>query len=180
MTVIPLSKIIDMGNSNNFNWNNAFNLALNMAKSKLDERDQFWVEDIAQNAVIKAFLQMDKFDDSRGNFSSWMLTITKNLCFDFTKRKEKRVIYRGEELEFPLTDDDEIEGKIELEKRILHLEKGMNELNERDRKIVSMKYFNNATSREISNETKIAESNVPMYAKRANLKLHEKMMKFSA
>lgn len=162
-------------------WRKAYDLALSITKSKLDKNDQFWAEDIAQNAVTKAFLQIHKFDLNRGSFSTWLSTITKNLCYDFSKRKEKSLMNRMVEFEFSLTTEaDEIESKIELEKNILLLEKGIDELNERDRKIIIMKYFKNASSREISIETKIAESNIPMYAKRAGLKLNEKMMKFSA
>jgi RNA polymerase sigma factor (sigma-70 family) len=161
-------------------WDNAYKSALQMAKSKLDEQDQFWVEDIAQNAIMKAFLQFEKFDSTKGNFTTWLLTITKNLCFDFMKRKEKVVFKREEMGQYSDLIDDGVEMKIVQENQLLTLEKSLSLLNEKDQKMIVMKYYQNASSRDISKEIQIPEANIPVYMKRAKLKLHEKMIKISA
>lgn len=161
-------------------WDKAYKSALQMAKSKLDEQDQFWVEDIAQNAIMKAFLQFEKFDSAKGNFTTWLLTITKNLCFDFMKRKEKTVFKREEMGQYSDLIDDGVEMKIVQENQFLTLEKSLSQLNEKDQKMIVMKYYQNASSRDISKEIQIPEANIPVYMKRAKLKLHEKMIKISA
>jgi len=161
-------------------WNKAYQSALQMAKSKLDAQDQFWVEDIAQNAVVKAFLQFEKFDSTKGSFTNWLLTITKNLCFDFSKRKEKSLFKREDTALFSEIADYDLKDKLLLEEKYENLEKCITELKENDRKIIVMKYYNNASSRVIAKETQIPEANIPVYMKRVKLKLFNKMTKNSA
>ncbi len=161
-------------------WNKAYQSALQMAKSKLDVQDQFWVEDIAQNAVVKAFLQFEKFDSSKGSFTNWLLTITKNLCFDFSKRKEKSFLKKEDTSLFSEIADYDLQDKVLLEEKYENLEKCISELKENDRKIIIMKYYNKASSRDIANETHIPEANIPVYMKRVKLKLFDKMTKISA
>ena len=161
-------------------WNKAYQSALQMAKSKLDVQDQFWVEDIAQNAVVKAFLQFEKFDSSKGSFTNWLLTITKNLCYDFSKRKEKSFLKKEDTSLFSEIADYDLQDKVLLEEKYENLEKCISELKENDRKIIVMKYYNKASSRDIANETQIPEANIPVYMKRVKLKLFDKMTKISA
>ena len=161
-------------------WNKAYQSALQMAKSKLDVQDQFWVEDIAQNAVVKAFLQFEKFDSSKGSFTNWLLTITKNLCFDFSKRKEKSFLKKEDTSLFSEIADYDLQDKVLLEEKYENLEKCISELKENDRKIIVMKYYNKASSRDIAKETQIPEANIPVYIKRVKLKLYDKMTKISA
>lgn len=161
-------------------WNKAYQSALQMAKSKLDVQDQFWVEDIAQNAVVKAFLQFEKFDSSKGSFTNWLLTITKNLCFDFSKRKEKSFLKKEDTSLFSEIADYDLQDKVLLEEKYENLEKCISELKENDRKIIVMKYYKKASSRDIAKETKIPEANIPVYMKRVKLKLFDKMTKISA
>ena len=161
-------------------WNKAYQSALQMAKSKLDAQDQFWVEDIAQNAVLKAFLQFEKFDSTKGSFTNWLLTITKNLCFDFSKRKEKSLYKREDTALVSEIADYEIADKLKLEEKYEKLEKSLSELKDNDRKIIVMKYYKKASSRDIAKETQIPEANIPVYIKRVKLKLYDKMTKISA
>jgi RNA polymerase sigma factor (sigma-70 family) len=161
-------------------WNKAYHSALQMAKTKLDVKDQFWVEDIAQNAVLKAFLQFEKFDSSKGSFTNWLLTITKNLCYDFSKRKEKSFLKKEDTSLFSEIADFDHEDRLLLEEKYENLEKCISELKENDRKIIVMKYYKKASSRDIAKETKIPEANIPVYSKRVKLKLFHKMTKISA
>ena len=161
-------------------WDKAYNSALQMAKFKLDVQDQFWAEDIAQNAVVKAFLQFEKFDNSKGSFITWLLVITKNLCFDFSKRKEKTLMKKVDLSLFSNVMEIEFDEILEREKKYVTLEKCLGEIKTNERKIIEMKYFKNASSREISCETNIPEGNVPMYMKRAKKKLQNKIRKYSA
>ncbi len=161
-------------------WDYAYKSALKMAKSKLDTNDQFWVEDIVQNALIKAFLQFDKFDNTKGSFINWLLVITKNICFDFSKRKEKNYFVNDDISSFSDEYDLEMDDKFQQELLFINLENCMEQLNEKDKKMIYMKYYKGASSRTISYETNIPEANIPMYMKRAKKKLHDKMLKISA
>ena len=44
-------------------------------------------EDIAQDVFLAAFRRLDTFDPSRSRFSTWLLTIARNKCFNAIKKK---------------------------------------------------------------------------------------------
>ncbi len=161
-------------------WNKAYQFALNVAKSRLDRNDQFWVQDVAQNAVIKAFQSYNQFDQHKGSFNTWLSTITRNLCFDFSKRKEKEMFRIGEEMNYADRIEEDQEDVYQKEAQIIQMEHAMNLLSHQDKTMLWMKYYENASSRMISSKLNVQEACVPMYVKRARKKLHEKMMKFSA
>lgn len=48
-------------------------------------------EDIAQEAFVKAYVNLKKFSVEKAQFSTWLYRIATNLCIDFL-RKRKRVI----------------------------------------------------------------------------------------
>lgn len=44
-------------------------------------------EEVCQETFIRVLNHWDKFDSSKGNETSWMITISKNLFLDFIKKK---------------------------------------------------------------------------------------------
>jgi RNA polymerase sigma-70 factor (ECF subfamily) len=54
-------------------------------------KDRADAADIAQEAFVKAYYQLERFDADKGRFSTWLYRIGTNLALDFL-RKNKRVI----------------------------------------------------------------------------------------
>lgn len=54
-------------------------------------KDRSDAEDIAQDAFIKAFLDLSAFRRDKGRFSTWLYKIATNLCIDWL-RKQGRTI----------------------------------------------------------------------------------------
>jgi RNA polymerase sigma-70 factor (ECF subfamily) len=50
-------------------------------------RDPTKAEEIAQEALIRAWRHADSYDSRRGSLSTWVLTITRNMAVDFLRRK---------------------------------------------------------------------------------------------
>lgn len=50
--------------------------------------DQTAAEDISQDAFLKAWKNMRRFDQKR-NFKTWLFTIAKNTAFDFFRKKKE-------------------------------------------------------------------------------------------
>lgn len=44
-------------------------------------------EDLAQEAFVSAFVALGTFDNRRGSFATWLLSIAKNKCFNAKKKK---------------------------------------------------------------------------------------------
>lgn len=54
-------------------------------------KDRLQAEDIAQEAFVKGFYQLDKFDSAKGRFSTWLYRIATNLSLD-ALRHNKRLV----------------------------------------------------------------------------------------
>lgn len=50
-------------------------------------RDRSEAEDKVQETFLKAFESLDRFDPSRGLFSSWLLKIAQNKCIDVLRAR---------------------------------------------------------------------------------------------
>src|SRR5687768_4472248 len=54
------------------------------------------VEDIAQQALLKAYLSLKRFDH-RSAFGTWLYKIAVNECWDyFRKKKVRRLVYESD------------------------------------------------------------------------------------
>lgn len=48
-------------------------------------------EDVAQEAFIKAFTQLTKFNSEKAQFSTWLYRIATNLCIDYLRKHKRQV-----------------------------------------------------------------------------------------
>ena len=117
-----------------------------------------WADDITQDVMLKALLNLHKFSDSKGNIESWLYTMTRNACFDFMARKanslnkvslENTVLFFGEEEK--IFDSKDMRRKVRY---------GLDRLSEMDRTLIVMRYYFKCTGREIAKLTGISENQV--------------------
>lgn len=70
--------------------------------------DREWTEDLTSETFLKAIVKIDSFD-GRGQPSTWLCSIGKNLYLDDKKRRKRHVPLD----EARLAEDDSMEQKIE-------------------------------------------------------------------
>lgn len=58
-------------------------------------KDRDEAEDIAQEAFIKAYKNLKKFNATKSRFSTWLYKIATNLALDYL-RKQKRLVHPGD------------------------------------------------------------------------------------
>jgi RNA polymerase sigma-70 factor, ECF subfamily len=118
------------------------------------------VEDIAQQAFVKAYLSLKRFD-LRSAFGTWLYKIAVNECWDyFRKKKVRRLVYESDLSEdqvrqmeaTPDPADDVHRGGSDtgrrLEQREL-LDRLLGRLDEKDRTMLVMKEIGGFTVEEI-------------------------------
>jgi RNA polymerase sigma-70 factor (ECF subfamily) len=54
-------------------------------------------EDIAQEAFVKAYMQLQRFDPDKARFSTWLYKIATNLAIDFLRKKKRHVVVQDVE-----------------------------------------------------------------------------------
>ncbi len=137
-------------------YNLVHNLIYRMIYNKED------VEDLAQEAFIKAFNSLDKFDRQFA-FSTWLYKIASNNCIDYLRKKKLNTISIDKEIDSE--DDDlrfeipDVEFKpdrsiIEEERKAL-LEEAIASLPGKYRTVILMRHRDEKEYEEISKELKL-------------------------
>lgn len=85
-----------------------YNLIYRMIRNKED------VEDLTQEAFIKAFNSLDKFD-KQFSFSTWLFKIATNNCIDYLRKKKLSTFSIDKDIS---TDDDDYTFEIPDNERI--------------------------------------------------------------
>ena len=142
------------------------------AKNKLRDEHLFWLEDIVQDVVIKVYHNLDKYDIDRASFKTWVNRIAINECIDFAKRSVVRNTLRMEVLggTFESADDSDYWSREEM---FVAMENAMLRLSEQDTQLLTLKYYEGKSSREISAITNIPENQVPVCMQRARKRLQQ-------
>ena len=142
------------------------------AKNKLRKEHLFWLEDIVQDVVVKVYKNLDKYDMDRASLKTWVNRIAINECIDFAKRSVVRNTVRMEVLggTFESTDDSDYWSRKEM---FVAMENAMLRLSEQDAQLLTLKYYEGKSSREITAITGIPENQVPVCMQRARKRLQQ-------
>jgi len=142
------------------------------------------VEDIAQQALVKAYLSLKRFD-MRSGFGTWLYKIAVNECWDyFRKKKVRRLVYEADLSEDQLrqmevTPDsrgDAARGGSDVGRRVEQgdlLNRLLSELEEKDRTMLVMKEVGGFTVEEIGEVLGLNVNTVKVRLFRARARLVE-------
>jgi RNA polymerase sigma-70 factor (ECF subfamily) len=142
------------------------------------------VEDIAQQALVKAYLSLKRFDQ-RSGFGTWLYKIAVNECWDyFRKKKVRRLVYESDLSEDQLRQmeatPDSRGGGIKSGSAIgRHVEQSdllnrlLDEIDEKDRTMLVMKEVGGFTVEEIGDVLSLNVNTVKVRLFRARAKLVE-------
>ncbi len=93
--------------------------------------------------MFRIWVHKDRYDSGRGNLGAWINRITRNYLLNAVKRDQRLVIGLDdlpEPLDYHLPSDQESD-KQESTQRIQLLNRGWSALNERQRRILILRYF---------------------------------------
>jgi len=142
------------------------------------------VEDVAQQALVKAYVSLKRFDQ-RAAFGTWLYKIAVNECWDyFRKKKVRRLVYEAdlseEQIEHLESLPEHTGGALKLgqdaatrtEQRDL-LDQLLCELDEHDRTMLVMKEVGGFTVEEIGESLDLNVNTVKVRLFRARARLVE-------
>jgi len=155
------------------------NLVKQTAKKFLGAKHLEWVDDITQDAMLKAVLNQDKYNDQVASLNAWLFTLTKNLCLDFMKKKKNDTYthFDVREANYLSVDESNELEQFEVEAQI---NEALNKLGERERILLKMKYFEDQSGREIAHALNLPEKHIPCYTMRARNQLKGVILKMAS
>ena len=128
-----------------------------------------FAEDMAMDSVVKALKHVENFKGTEAQFNAWLKQIVKNTCTDFLRRKKTvrtadgDIVAFSDKMSSHFTENNSAD--LNAEKALL--KQGLKNLNDKQQKIILLKYYFNCSGREISNYLGIKEPHVSVYLGRA-------------
>ncbi|MDG2194617.1 MAG: sigma-70 family RNA polymerase sigma factor [Polaribacter sp.] len=152
-------------------WNNVYNYQL---KKNQNDND---TEDITIQTFSKAFDKIATFDE-KYQFKTWLITISKNVHTDFLRKKKASITmepYKDKNLEtFDVVDNDPTpEDKIITEQNLAKLLRDIKQLNPKYQEVITLRYFQELSYKEISKQIDEPMNNVKIKLLRAKKLLAE-------
>src|SRR5580765_3557005 len=131
-------------------------------------------EDLTQDIFLKIFKSLDTFD-SRANFQTWLISVSRNLCIDHYRRvrKERETIDHqvdANELS-PLSREPSPMAGLERRDRVSLLRHAMAKLPETLRTAVLMRDIQEMTYQEIADALRLPEGTVKSRINRGRTEL---------
>lgn len=146
-------------------WDDVYGFQIKRIENEND------AEDITIQTFSKAFDKINTFNDVY-KFKTWLITISKNIHIDLI-RKEKnsisKTITKGSEdkLNQVLDDSHSPEDKLITEQNLAKLLRDIKKLKPHYQEVINLRYFQELSYKEISNELNESISNVKVKLLRA-------------
>jgi RNA polymerase sigma factor (sigma-70 family) len=165
---------IPAGNSNAFSFivdrhkDKAYNLAFRICGNHEE------AEELAQDSFLKAYRSLTGFK-MKSSFATWLYRIVYNTTISHVRIKKKGVLSLED---FPADATDFISGstneeEAEKEYRSSLVNFALQKINEEERALVSLYYYDEMTTDEIADVTGLSKSNIKVKLFRARQKMME-------
>lgn len=129
-------------------------------------RSEQGAEDVLQEAFVKVWEQIDRFDSVRGTLFTWMHSIVRNLSLDVIKSKAYRNSQENRNLD-EVVDTVELQYRVTYNPEIIGLRESVNELEPELAEVVQTLYFKGLTQSEAAEELALPIGTVKTRARRA-------------
>jgi RNA polymerase sigma-70 factor (ECF subfamily) len=144
-------------------WNDVYAFQLKRTENEND------AEDITIQTFSKAFDKIDTYNDDY-KFKTWLITISKNIHIDLVRKLNKSIRNTSKEnkeyLEI-IDDSPSPEDKIITEQNLAKLLRDIKKLKPHYQKVINLRYFQELTYKEISEELNEPINNVKVKLLRA-------------
>jgi RNA polymerase sigma-70 factor (ECF subfamily) len=140
------------------------------------------VADLSQETFLRAYAHLDTFNPTLGKFSTWIYQIARNVVRTHLGKSQRRVptqeLPEDQTLENALPDlsrDSDPSGGILREEAERELREALDELPERTRTVLALRYYNNMEYHTIASTLGLSLGNVKTLIHRGKIALAQKM-----
>jgi len=162
------------GNSNAFRYivdrhkDKSYNLALRICGNHEE------AEEIAQDSFLKAYRSLKSFK-MRSSFATWLYRIVYNSAISSVRIKKKKILsledFPADATDFIRSNSTEEEAEREYRNSLINF--ALQKINEEERALISLYYYEEMSTEEISDITGISKSNIKVKLFRTRQKMLE-------
>lgn len=149
-----------------------FNLAFRICCSRED------AEEIAQDSFLKAYRALGSFK-RKSSFSTWLYRIVYNTAVSHVRSKKKEVLslddFPVDATDFVSTGFSEEEAENEYRRALLNF--AFQKISDEERSLITLHYYEEMSTEELSEVTGISKSNIKVKLFRARQKMSEIIVK---
>lgn len=117
--------------------------------------DSALTEEVIQDVFLKLWNGTNEYDVSKGKFSSWLLTITRNRAIDEIRKRKRHTHEDIIEKDAIVQDEVSVEEKVEWNEQKSILHRAMSSLKDEQQQIIDLFYFKGLSQRKISDQCDI-------------------------
>ena len=154
-------------------WDDVYGFQLKRIENEND------AEDVSIQTFSRAFDKIETFDDNY-QFKTWLITISKNIHIDLL-RKDRNYIsqrnYDDEKVYQILDESPSVEDSLITEQNLAKLLRDIKKLKPHYQEVINLRYFQELSYKEISEELNEPMSNVKVKLLRAKKLLAEIIQK---
>lgn len=160
-------------------YNKYKNLLFGLIVSILKNREE--AEDCLQEVFTQAWEKANQFDASRGKVYTFLVTMARNKAIDRTRSRAYKDSTKEDHIinDFTLTLEGEFKNpheEMEFSERAKIVRSALNELNNKERKILYVAYFNGMSQSEISEKLDIPLGTVKYRMRQGMIKLRDMLV----
>lgn len=126
-------------------------------------------EEVLQDAFVKIWENIDKYDETKGRLFTWMVQICRNTAIDRLRSANFKRWEKTDSLENNVNDDKRWSESLVIEDS--GLRKVINNLDEKYRNLIDYLYFQDYTQKEVSEELNIPLGTVKTRVRAAMVEL---------
>jgi RNA polymerase sigma factor (sigma-70 family) len=146
----------------------AFNLAFRICGNREE------AEEITQDSFLKAYRSLNGFK-MKSSFATWLYRIVYNTSISYVRAKKKGVLsledFPADATDFARDNSSEEEADREYQKALVGF--ALQKINEEERGLITLYYYEEMSTEEISEVTGISKSNIKVRLFRARQKMLE-------
>ncbi|MCC5941260.1 MAG: sigma-70 family RNA polymerase sigma factor [Balneolaceae bacterium] len=155
------------------------NLLFGLILSILKNRQE--AEDCLQEVFTQAWEKSDRFDASKGNVYSFLVTMARNKAIDRTRSRAFKDAGKEDHIinDFTLTpesDGNNPHENLELAERAQKVKEALKKLNKNERQVLYVSYYNGLSQSEISDKMNIPLGTVKYRMRQGMIKLKEMLL----
>ena len=134
-------------------------------------------EDLVGVVFEKAYAHRAQFDAGKGSFSTWLFRIAHNELANYYRSRQRRADWEaGNELPADLVTAEALpETELIRQQQISQLLRGLVQLSERDREVISLKFAGRLSNQEIGQIMDLKEKTVSVVLLRAMRRLQQQL-----